>query len=60
MDPTATLKLWVRALMEKNRHEAVIAALDLVEWLNRGGYEPDWTAQQREYFFNWIAKLEGE
>jgi hypothetical protein len=53
VDPTACFYRWLAAI-EDDLDEALAAADDLAHWLQRGGFEPNWTAIQRTSFFNWL------
>ena len=50
MDPDATYERWRRAARTGNDQAAADAHSDLMEWLNRGGFEPRWTEKQRAGF----------
>lgn len=51
MDPQACLQRFIDALAEKDTDEARDAHADLIEWIERGGFEPLWEGISREEFF---------
>lgn len=56
MDPNAALKEWWRAVLEENREAANEAYFNIRSWLERGGFEPDWTKygqRFRQTFFRY-------
>jgi len=53
MDPNETLRLWHRALEAGERDEALDHATDLANWMNNGGFEPDWTEELKARFWRW-------
>jgi hypothetical protein len=53
MDPDATYERWLQAVADGDNEEARYAHSDLMEWLNRGGFEPRWTSSEREQFVDW-------
>lgn len=44
MDPDATLRRYWDALLEGDLEEAADAKRDLLTWIRRGGFEPNWKA----------------
>lgn len=50
MDPNACLRRFLDALNERDHREAREAHNDLLIWLRRGGFEPDWTPEERARF----------
>ena len=58
MDPTACWQLWDDYVCEGELEEAQYAAMDLIEWLSKGGFAPKWTDEQSKGFFNWVAEQE--
>lgn len=59
MDPDATLRIIGECTREERRQRSE-ACENLDEWLQRGGFEPDWEAQPRaaRLFNNWRADRE--
>jgi hypothetical protein len=53
MDPNATLARWALALADNEAQEAREAGEDLTLWLARGGFEPDWTPEEKAQFLAW-------
>ncbi len=53
MDPDATYARWRRAVRNKDWEDAENAHWDLMNWINRGGFEPHWTDRQRLRFMNY-------
>lgn len=53
MDPDAAYQRWRDLRDESDYEEAYYAHQDLKEWLDRGGFEPRWTAAQRRAFMGW-------
>jgi hypothetical protein len=51
MDPQACLERWRDALTEYDREEEDDARNDLLAWLARGGFEPEWRPGERDKFF---------
>jgi len=51
MDPNACYKRWWRALLEEDRDEAIDAWHDLKEWLDRGGFAPNWGEHGKKQFY---------
>lgn len=49
MDPNATLGRYWTAVEDGDLGEAVDAKLDLITWIERGGFEPDWAASGHSY-----------
>ena len=47
MDPDVTYREWLYG------DDAVQAWIDLKDWLRRGGFEPNWTPEQRRTFMAW-------
>lgn len=52
MDPQACLERWRSALRDHDRKEEDDARNDLLAWIARGGFEPEWGPDEREQFFN--------
>ena len=48
MDPNATLELFIGYLAERRTLDASEARDNLLNWLERGGFKPRWTAEQRD------------
>ena len=56
MDPTATYRLWLAALADNDKAAAIDHADDLLDWLARGGHDPQgWTAKQAADFHYWAG-----
>lgn len=53
MDPQATLERWRDAVASRDRGAAKEAWCDLANWISKGGFEPQWTAEEREAFSSW-------
>ena len=53
MDPNAAFERWREALRNHDRIEALDAAEALAGWLERGGFEPDWTEPVKVSFIAW-------
>lgn len=53
MDPTAAYRRWSTG---DDLSEMKEAAEDLIEWLNRGGFQPKWTAEQKRHFLEWSRR----
>ena len=55
MDPTHCLHRIEDALLDRDFEDADWACEDLNDWLNRGGYEPEWgsSAAGSAYFAGW-------
>jgi len=47
MDPNATLRMIESALESGDREAAKDSRRDLVWWMERGGFAPDWEAYPR-------------
>ena len=45
MDPNATLQLIRDAFGGRRPNEGAQHAQDLVEWINKGGFEPQWRGE---------------
>ena len=43
MDPNATLREIAEALKSDDRELARKARTDLIAWIRKGGFQPDWT-----------------
>lgn len=56
MDPNGTYRLWTRAVARGNKYEANEHYENLRAWLERGGFEPDWTPGQRAVFFSYSVR----
>jgi hypothetical protein len=50
MDPDACFARWENA---DTLEEARAAWSDLMTWIKRGGFEPQWTPFRREQFMTW-------
>lgn len=50
MDPSACFQMFLDAELYEEKREH---AENLLHWLNRGGFAPDWDATQRAQFFVW-------
>lgn len=60
MDPNATLKAISDALRIGDTDAAKRAALDLVAWLHRGGFPPDWQLYPvSQAYVQWFAAKNG-
>jgi hypothetical protein len=56
MDPKETYRLFLKAVSEGRKQDATEAYENLRVWLERGGFEPDWSASQRARFFLYNPK----
>lgn len=54
MDPNATLQL-IEEVAETDRTEFWQAVYNLKDWLDRGGFEPEWSRHPRAslFFLRW-------
>jgi hypothetical protein len=57
MDPTACFHRFLDAEDLGQRDEARAAAQDLVDWLRRGGFEPEWSHSEERAFWRRAAAL---
>lgn len=53
MDPQDTLSRWFAAVMAGERETANEHYEALRAWLERGGFEPNWSAAKRKLFFSY-------
>lgn len=51
MDPQACFRRYQRATRDWDKQERQDACRDLCLWLDRGGFEPDWSPRARKEFF---------
>lgn len=56
MDPTTAYYRWAEAVAEGDRHEANEHYIALRAWLERGGFEPSWTPEDRADFFSYNTR----
>jgi hypothetical protein len=56
MDPNAALDMFRKASDRRTRNEAHAA---LRGWLERGGFEPRWTPEERAAFFRYNPRTGG-
>lgn len=54
MDPNTTYRHWLAG----TKGESLVYARELLEWLQRGGFEPQWRQDARADFMRW-AKAHG-
>ena len=54
MDPDEAFKLWQNAVDAEDFTSAEEHADDLSEWIERGGYEPNWTESGRNDFHSFM------
>ena len=53
MDPDACYQAFINSIEENEFDEATHARDILLGWLAQGGFEPDWSIEQKEYFLSW-------
>lgn len=54
MDPNTCYQLWLQTKDDNNLFEdACEHWCDLMEWLSKGGFEPNWTPSERYEFIHW-------
>ncbi len=53
MDPNACLAEWALAMASNDRTEANERYFALRAWLERGGFEPEWSLDTRREFFSY-------
>jgi hypothetical protein len=52
MDPKVTLELFVDAILYGRHNEAKEHYWNLKNWIDRGGFEPDWHEGKKKIFEN--------
>lgn len=55
MDPNAAYELFVEAMADGRREDVYNHGSDLAGWLRKGGFEPQWTSDERDVFISWTA-----
>ncbi len=61
MDPNATLTIFLANLPNQlgfDVHQLIESCCDLNDWINSGGFKPDWTPEQKSAFDFWVAAFE--
>lgn len=58
LDPNATLAAFIVAVAEGDMLGAQDAALYLACWLGSGGFEPNWTHNQKDAFLVFMTEVE--
>ena len=53
MDPTKTFELFLKALLDGHWQDAEEHYANLKEWLDKGGFEPNWNEPQKKVFDNY-------
>ena len=56
MDPNACFESFLDAISEHDIDEAKYTKEDLISWLNRGGFEPNWSPEQKKHFLSWATQ----
>ena len=56
MDPNATLKRIGELAEGGDHHMAGLSCLDLYQWVQKGGFKPDWDADDfaTAYYLLWV------
>jgi hypothetical protein len=54
MVPNACFESLLDAISENDIDEAKYTKEDLISWLNRGGFEPNWSIEQKKHFLSWV------
>lgn len=49
MDPNACLLRLRHARYDGDHEEVLLASLDLRRWVDDGGFEPEWTEEERQH-----------
>lgn len=57
MDPNACYNRFLKAIRANEISEALFAHDDLTRWLINGGFEPDWSENQRLGFTLWRERF---
>lgn len=54
MDPNVAFLNWLNA---DDPTEELEAGLALMDWLNGGGFAPNWTPDQKDEFHRWMDSI---